>query len=349
MLRPDLSAPDFWWQGTLSPTARLLSPIGSVYGWLTARRMSQAPKGRASVPVLCIGNLVIGGAGKTPTALAFAHSLASLGQKPGVLLRGYGGTEKGPLLVRNSHSVEQVGDEALLYAKVATTVVSADRVAGAEFLDNAGIDIILMDDGFQNPSLHKDLSIVVADAQTGWGNGKCCPAGPLRAPEAKQLKHASAIIALGDGERKGEIEQSANQAGIPLFYGKIIPDQMPENFGGKRFVAYSGIGRPEKFFASLKNADLDVQETIAFPDHHVFTEADAVKILSRCRSLDAIPMTTEKDFVRLLAAPDGSYAAELRMATQVLKIQIEWESPENIVEMLRDLMAGSCSRDEQRA
>ncbi|MEH6725121.1 MAG: tetraacyldisaccharide 4'-kinase, partial [Hyphomicrobiales bacterium] len=319
MVRLDMSAPEFWWKRTPTLPARLLSPIGAAYGWLTTLRMSQAPQGRADVPVLCVGNLVLGGAGKTPTTLALAHDLMKLGHNPGVLLRGYGGSENGPLRVKADqsagHSAGQVGDEALLYAKVAPTVISADRPAGAAVLAEAGVDVILMDDGFQNPSLHKDLSLVVVDTQTGWGNGLCCPAGPLRAPVSSQLIHASAIIALGDGTQLAEIEKAAKRHDIPVYRGEIVADRVSQGFANRRFVAYSGIGRPEKFFGTLATANLDVAETIAFPDHHEFTEQDAEKILSRCRSREAVPITTEKDYVRLLAAPNQTFAAELRQVT----------------------------------
>ncbi len=348
MVRPDLSAPEFWWQPTPTIAARLLSPIGALYGWLTTLRMSQAPNGKAGIPVLCVGNLVLGGAGKTPTTLALAHDLMTLGHNPGVLLRGYGGSEKGPLRVKADHSAGhnagQVGDEALLYAKVVPTVISADRPAGAALLAEAGVDVILMDDGFQNPSLHKDLSLVVADTQTGWGNGLCCPAGPLRAPVSSQLIHASAIIALGDGAQLGEIEKAAERYDIPLYRGRIVADQIPQEFAGRRFVAYSGIGRPEKFFSSLATANLDVMETITFPDHHEFTELDAEKILSRCRSREADPITTEKDYVRLLSAPNHTYGAELRQVTKVLKIRVEWQNPESMIDLLRGLMNGAGER-----
>jgi len=341
MFGVDLTAPEFWWQRKPTLSAWLLSPVGAIYGWVTARRMSIAPRGNADIPVLCVGNLVVGGTGKTPTTLALVKHLVNLGHKPGILLRGYCGTEKGPLLVKSGHNAGQVGDEALLYTNVAPTVVCADRVAGATLLGRAGVDIILMDDGFQNPSLHKDLSLIVVDTQTAWGNGLCCPAGPLRAPVNSQLQKASAIIALGDGARGGDVEDAANRHDLPIYRGEIIPVQMTEDFVGRRFIAYSGIGRPEKFFESLTNANLEAVERFSFPDHHAFTEQDAEKILSRCRSQDAMPITTEKDFVRLLAAPEHTFAAELRQVTKVLKIQIEWENPDSIDEMLRGLMASS--------
>jgi tetraacyldisaccharide 4'-kinase len=337
----DLSAPDFWWQRTATLSAKLLSPLGAAYGWLTTLRMTQSPKGRADVPVLCIGNLVLGGAGKTPTVLALIDELEKLGYKPGVLLRGYGGSEKGPLRVTDSHMAEQVGDEALLYRRVVPTVISADRVAGAGLLATTGIDVILMDDGFQNPSLHRDLSLVVVDTQTGWGNGLCCPAGPLRASVDSQLIHASAIIALGSGPHLIEAENAASKHGIALYRGSIVPQPVSPDLAGRRFVAYSGIGRPEKFFNSLEAANLDIVETLSFADHHLFTEQDAEKILSRCRSHEAVPITTEKDYVRLLSATPHTFAAELRQVSLTLKIHIEWQNPDRMAEVLRGVMTGS--------
>lgn len=341
MFGPDLSAPDFWWLKTPTPTARLLSPIGALYGWLTMRRMGRAPKGTANIPVLCVGNLVMGGAGKTPTSFALLQEFKKLGHNPGILLRGFGGSETGPLQVKPEHSVDQVGDEAMLYANVAPTIISSDRVAGANLLAQTGVDVILMDDGFQNPSLYKDMSLVVVDVNTAWGNGLCCPAGPLRAPVKSQLQHASAIIALGEGTRIDEIKDAAKRVGISIYHGEIVADPVSHSFAKQRFIAYSGIGRPEKFFKSLTDANLDVAESIAFPDHHVFTEKDSEKILSRCRSREAIPITTKKDYVRLLAAADHTFSAELRQATQVLNIRVEWEFPERVIQMLCRMMNDS--------
>nr|WP_306265183.1 tetraacyldisaccharide 4'-kinase [Pararhizobium sp. IMCC3301] len=316
----------------------MLAPLGWIYGSVTAWRMKRRPRGKADRPVLCVGNLVLGGAGKTPTTLALARELGARGYKTGFLLRGFGGEQKKPLLVNAGHSASQVGDEALLYAEAGPTVVAADRVAGAALLSKAGVDVILMDDGFQNPALHKDMSVVVIDSDTAWGNGMCFPAGPLRAPVDRQLRQASAVVVLGDGARLDAISTVAQRNHVELFHGHIISRKLPDGTGGSRLLAYSGIGRPDKFFASLSDTGRLVVKTLPFPDHHLYTEADAEKILSRCYSLNAVPITTEKDHARLRHAPKDSYRAELCRVSLVLKISVDLSQAEGISRMLQDLM-----------
>ena len=336
-----MSAPAFWWHTTPSLKARLLAPLGWIYGSVTAWRMKRRPKGKADRPVLCVGNLVLGGAGKTPTTLALARELGAKGYKTGFLLRGFGGEQKKPLQVNSRHSASQVGDEALLYAESGPTVVAADRVAGAKLLSKAGVDVILMDDGFQNPALHKDMSVVVIDSDTAWGNGLCFPAGPLRAPVDKQLRQASAVVVLGDGARLDAISAAAQRSQVDLFQGHIISEKLPDEAGGSRLLAYSGIGRPEKFFASLSDTGRLLVKTMPFPDHHLYSEADAEKILGRCYALSAVPITTEKDHARLRHAPKDSYCAELGRASLVLKISVDLSEAKGISRMLQDLMQES--------
>lgn len=176
-----MNAPDFWWTEERTWQSTLLSPLSSLYGHFAAKRFQYNPRYKAKKPVLCIGNFTAGGTGKTPFAIALNTLLKDAGHTPGFLLRGYGGTYKGPLLVEQSkYCAEEVGDEALLLARKGPTVICADRAAGAKLLEKQDISVIIMDDGYQNPSLHKDYSIVLLDAKTGIGNGKCIPAGPLR-------------------------------------------------------------------------------------------------------------------------------------------------------------------------
>lgn len=334
-----MSAPAFWWQPVPTLKGRLLAPLGWIYGSVTAWRMKRRPRGKADRPVVCVGNLVLGGAGKTPTTLALARELGAQGCKTGFLLRGFGGEQKKPLQVEAGHSARQVGDEALLYARAGPTVVAADRISGAALLSRAGVDVILMDDGFQNPALHKDLSVVVIDSDTAWGNGLCFPAGPLRAPVDHQLRQAGAVVVLGDGARLDAISTAAQRTHVPVFHGHIITEKLPAVAAGSRLLAYSGIGRPEKFFASLADTGCLVVKSLPFPDHHLYTEADAEKILSRCRSLSAVPVTTEKDHARLQHAPKDSFRGELCRVSRVLKISVELSQAEGISRMLQDLIS----------
>src|SRR4051812_5054707 len=190
-----MKAPRFWWDKP-GAMAALLAPIASLYGAVAARRLSEAGA-RAGTPVICVGNLTVGGAGKTPAAMAIARLLIEAGEQPYFLTRGYGGRLAGPVVVETGHSAVQVGDEPLLLARVAPTIVAANRVAGAKLAREKGASVVVMDDGFQNPSLVKDLSILMIDGGRGIGNGRVLPAGPLRVPLEPQLDRADAILFVG--------------------------------------------------------------------------------------------------------------------------------------------------------
>lgn len=196
------TAPDFWWKPGQTLASWLLSPAGWIYGLVSGRRMLKKPKAKSRLPVICVGNFVVGGTGKTPFAIELSYRLQEEGLRPGFLLRGYGGKAKGPLLVDASmHDADVVGDEALLLARYGPTVIAADRPSGARLAEQQPIDVLLMDDGFQNPALAKDLSLVLVDCSVGFGNGKCLPAGPLRAPAAKQIVKADCLVLVGEGMR----------------------------------------------------------------------------------------------------------------------------------------------------
>jgi tetraacyldisaccharide 4'-kinase len=287
--------PAFWWRPAGLASA-LLSPVAAVYGAVAARRMAQ-PGARSALPVLCIGNLTVGGAGKTPTAMAVAEMLKASGQNPVFLSRGYGGRLSGPVLVdAAAHTAADVGDEPLLLARVAPTVVAADRVAGAEAARRAGADVIVMDDGFQNPSLHKDLSIVVVDGRRGIGNLRVFPAGPLRAPLDAQLACAQAVLVIGPGAD----DVVAAACRIPVFRGRLAPDaHTVAELASRPVLAFAGIGDPEKFFATLTASGIDVRARRAFADHHRFSAQEAADLVEQAGGEGLTLVTTEKDWVRL--------------------------------------------------
>jgi tetraacyldisaccharide 4'-kinase len=310
----------------------MLWPAAAVYGWAAAWKMGRAPRFRPPVPVVCVGNFVVGGAGKTPTALVLARLARGRGLKPGYLTRGYGGAAKGPLLVDPaSHTAADVGDEALLLAAAAPTMVSPDRVAGARRLIEAGVDIIIMDDGFQNPSLAKDLSLVCIDAGAGIGNGMVTPSGPLRAPLALQLRMADALVLIGEGERSEALVRTAARAGRQVLRATLKPARVRE-FRKEPLLAYAGIGRPAKFFESLAAAGATVKRTVPFPDHHRFSEADAAMLIARAEAEGLRLVTTEKDRVRLTGL--GGRLGELREKTTVFAVTLEFENPGAVGEML---------------
>lgn len=310
--------PGFWTSGPDHPLARLLAPAGAAYGALVARRMDRAGV-RAGCPVLCLGNVTLGGAGKTPAALAVAALLAELGRTPAFLSRGYGGREAGPLRVDpDRHAAAEVGDEPLLLARRAPTIVSRDRPAGAALCRRIGADAIVMDDGLQNPSLAKDLSLAVVDAVVGAGNGLPFPAGPLRAPLARHWPHVGGLIVIGAGAPGDAIAGMAESRGLPVHRARLVRES--DDWAGRRCLAFAGIGRPEKFFATLAEAGAVIAARRAFPDHHAYQDGELAALAEDAIRLDATLVTTEKDAVRLSTA----FAAEVR----VLRVRLAFDDPE---------------------
>ncbi len=288
-----------------------LWPISAAYGGIVERRFRTASPYRSKLPVICVGNFTMGGAGKTPVALKLASMLRETGRKPGFLTRGYGGSERGPHLIDcATDGADRVGDEPLLLARTAPTVVSRDRPAGAKLLETLGVDAIIMDDGFQNPSIEKDFSVAVVDGGAGIGCGHVFPLGPLRAPLAFQLGMADAVVILGAQDRTDMarlIEQESPAISLGAIAGIQRPDRSPRygrSSGGRTFLAFCGIGRPAKFFDTLREAGIAVAKSRSFPDHHPYTEADARSLLADAKALDAGLITTEKDHARLRRA-DG--------------------------------------------
>lgn len=295
-----MRTPAFWSRVPPAPMANALRPLGWLYGAITARRMAMA--GRAApVPVVCVGNFTAGGAGKTPVALALVRILRDLGERPVILSRGYGADVREPVRVDpDRHTAADVGDEPLLLARAAPTVVSPDRVAGAVACAEAGASVIVMDDGLQNPRLAKDLTLAVADGRTGIGNGLCLPAGPLRAPMAQQWPFVDALIVLGDGEAGMLLAEDADQHGRPVFQARLLPGAREAALlAGRRVFAFAGIGRPQKFFETLLACGAEVAEAIALPDHHVFRPGEVDRLVARAAAEGLLPVTTEKDMMRI--------------------------------------------------
>lgn len=289
------TAPAFWWQAEPTATARALTPVARIWGALAERRMLSGPGYRAPIPVVCVGNFVVGGAGKTPTAIALARLARGLGLKPGMLASGYGGAARTPVLVDPAvHTADVVGDEALLLAAAAPTVVSRDRAAGARRLIDENVDIIIMDDGFQNPALALDLALVAVDAASGIGNGLIMPSGPLRLPLTPQMRRADALLVVGDGEAGEPLVRAAARAGRPVLRASIRPVRA-KDWRKEPILAYAGIGHPEKFFASLRAAAAPVAKTLSFADHYQYGEVDAAKLLQIADREKLRLVTTEKD------------------------------------------------------
>jgi tetraacyldisaccharide 4'-kinase len=294
--------PPFWWREA-GASARLLAPFAGVYGAIAAERMRRAGM-RAAVPVICIGNLTVGGGGKTPTAIAVARLLLRAGLRPVFLSRGYGGALAGPVRVRANARAVEVGDEPLLLARIAPTIVARDRLAGAALAVRESADVIVMDDGLQNPALVKDVALVALDGRRGVGNRGVIPAGPLRAPLAAQLDCAHAVLLVGEaGESAQEILREAQRRGLPVFTGRLEPATAAAEWAGRRVLAFAGIADPGKFFTTLTDGGVAVAAQYAFPDHHRYSAADATRLRARAERDGLQLVTTEKDAVRLQGDP----------------------------------------------
>jgi tetraacyldisaccharide 4'-kinase len=289
-----------FWHRPKSWKSHLLRPLAALYGAIAAHRLDR--KGfEAGVPVLCVGNYHLGGAGKTPTVLALAGILRELGERPVVLSRGYGGKRRGPVMVDPSgHTAADVGDEPLMLAFHVPVVVARERVDGATFAKSRRASVILMDDGFQNPALAKDAALIVIDSERGIGNGCVFPAGPLRAPLPAQIARTDALVVIGKGHAAKEVAAAVAAPGKPVFAACLQPDPAAvERLRGKRVLAFAGIGDPDRFFRTLRASGIDVAQHKAFADHHVFS-AHEIGLLAESAKREGLTLvTTEKDLVRL--------------------------------------------------
>lgn len=323
-----MRAPEFWHSPEGSLPATLLAPLGLAYGSLARLRGWGRTPWRAPVPVLCVGNLTVGGAGKTPTVLALAERLKQQGLEVACLSRGYGGSKHGPLRVDPAkHRASEVGDEPLLLAGVATTWIARDRRDGAQVAVAEGADVILMDDGLQNPGLRKDLSLVVIDGGYGFGNGRLLPAGPLREPVERGLMRAGAIVLIGEDARG--VAKSL-PAGLPVLRARLEPDEAALHLRGRSVIAFAGIGRPAKFFQTLRELGAEVIEVTAFADHHPYNESEIMRLADTAQRRNATLVTTAKDIVRL--------PASTRALATAVGVRLRFSKPETLDRLLNPLL-----------
>jgi tetraacyldisaccharide 4'-kinase len=300
-----------FWNRPSSLLSRLLMPLGALYGAIAARRLLRTGMS-AGVPVICVGNYTLGGAGKTPTVLALAELLRALGETPVVLSRGYGGRLRGPLRVDpHRHTAADVGDEPLMMAGTEPVIVARRREAGIAPARALGASVILLDDGFQNPAIAKDLSLIVIDGDRGLGNGQVFPAGPLRAPLPPQLARTDALVVVGNGTAADEIAASIRVAGGVVLRAQLIPDETSvEALRGRRVYGFAGIGDPARFFRSLRACGIDVAAERAFPDHHPFSPAEIAELQAAADRDDLTLVTTEKDLARLRSSEQFAAVAQ---------------------------------------
>lgn len=292
-----------FWHRPASWKSHLLRPLGALYGAVAAKRMQRNGLD-AGIPVFCVGNYHVGGAGKTPTVRALATLLRDLGERPVVLSRGYGGRLRGPVKVDPaSHAASDVGDEPLMLAATLPVVIARDRIAGVALAKSQGASVILMDDGFQNPAVVKDAALIVIDSRRGLGNGQVIPAGPLRAPLAPQFTRTDALVVVGEGSAANAVADRLAADGKPVFSAQLVPDATSVAvLRGKPVLAFAGIGDPERFFATLRRAGIEVRQSRAFADHHPFSEADIAGLIEQAKREALTLVTTEKDYARLSPA-----------------------------------------------
>jgi tetraacyldisaccharide 4'-kinase len=325
--------PAFWYRPP-SLISLLLSPLGAVYGAIAGGRLQR--KGLAAgIPVICVGNYHLGGAGKTPTVRALVKVLRDLGETPVVLSRGYGGRLRGPVLADpDRHLASDVGDEPLMLAQSVPVVVSRERIDGLALAKSQGATVIVMDDGFQNPAIDKDLSLVVIDAHRGLGNTKVFPAGPLRAPLPPQIDRTDALIVIGEGSAAGAVAARVTAEHKPVLMAQLKAETAAvSSLRGRRVLAFAGIGDPDRFFRTLRDCGVEVVRRHAFEDHHPFTQGEIESLAAEARREGLTVVTTEKDLARLGL---GAKLPPWAQGIMPFPVTLEFESPPVLRKLVSD-------------
>ncbi|MBV9654448.1 MAG: tetraacyldisaccharide 4'-kinase [Acetobacteraceae bacterium] len=325
-------APGFWTHGRGNILGRLMAPIAFVTAAMTAHRAAR-PGWRAPVPVICCGNVTVGGAGKTTLALDLGRRLVSAGFAPHYLLRGYGGSARGPYRVAGADPVSVAGDEALLLSQVAPAWIGANRIASASAAIGSGANVLVMDDGLQNPSLCKDLTFLVVDGAFGFGNGRVMPAGPLREPVSAAAARSHALVLIGNATPAAK---TALPRDLPVLGSRLVPEPASYALAGKRVLPFAGIGLPEKFFATVAEVGGVSVGARSFPDHHAYRDREIIEILEDARRAEAVAVTTAKDFVRI--------APRLRTEIAVIRVTLEWQDEAALDALLRSVVGGPGSK-----
>jgi tetraacyldisaccharide 4'-kinase len=312
----------------------LLSPLAAIYGAVAAHRLQR--KGfDAGIPVFCVGNYHVGGAGKTPTVLALVALLRDLGEAPVVLSRGYGGRLRGPVMVEPSrHLAADVGDEPLMLARTVPVAVARERLDGLALAKSQGATVIVMDDGFQNPAIAKDASLIVIDAHRGLGNSWVFPAGPLRAPLPPQIERTDALIVVGEGDAAEAVSAKIAAQDKPVLTARLKADDAAlSSLRGQRVLAFAGIGDPERFFRTLRSNGVEVAGQRAFADHHPFTQGEVEALVAEAKREALKLVTTEKDLARLGA---GGQLPPWAQGIVAFPVKLEFDSAINLRRFVSD-------------
>ncbi len=328
-----MQTPDFWYNQKTTLSSVFLRPFSWIYGLIGAIRRDRTKPWRSPIPIICVGNLVAGGQGKTPTAIAIGKTLNGKNKSIHFMSRGYGASHKGPLLVDlRTHTANDVGDEPLLLSETSPTWICKDRKAGIELAYKMGAEIIVMDDGFQNPSIVKDLSIIVIDGEVGFGNGHLIPAGPLREGVTVGLSRADATVIIGDdklGLQEMLVEKPLNFRGdtIKILTARLKPDGIPPIVQNKKVFAFAGIGRPAKFFNTVLDMGYNLVGTESFPDHHVYSKSEILNLNNKAKYRNAKLITTSKDYIRL--------PASLQKDIAVIPVTLDWSDTNALDSLLK--------------
>ena len=322
-----MRTPKFWGQEK-GFWISLLKPISAIYAFMTKRRVKKQGY-KSTLPVICVGNIFVGGVGKTPVCLALGELLHAHDHSFYYLNNGYKAQKQNVVVDRRAHAALDVGDEALLLNEMAPTIVSSNRAKGAKLAEKWGAHAIIMDDGFQNPTLKKDFSFIVIDGKKGFGNGRVLPAGPLREPVLEGLKRANAIILAGEDTWGVRFYLKRNNIDLPVLTGHFQLDETVVSlFQGKKVFAFAGLGNPQKFYQSLTDSGIQVQGTEDFPDHYHYTRFDIEYLRKKAKNLPLL--TTEKDGVKL--------SKDMRQNIFVMPGQFIFDNPESVWELLEGVL-----------
>ncbi len=324
-----LKAPQFW-QNKNSLLGKILNPLGQVYAFFSFHRLKHGHPYQAKMPVLCVGNLSVGGVGKTPVCLALGRYLRQQHKTFYFLNHGYHARQQSVLVDMSIHTALDVGDEALLLAQEAPTIVDSARARGAQLAENLKADFLIMDDGFQNPSLVKTFSFIVVDGTLGFGNERVMPAGPLREPILTGLKRADAIVLVGQDSWGVQAYLQKHHIDLPILRGHFVPEHQSMSYLKTlpKVGAFAGIGHPEKFFRMLKTEGIQLMAEKSFPDHYFYTHFDIENLKKEHPELKWA--TTTKDWVKL--------PPEEREEMVQVSGQFEFDDLTRLTEVLGDIL-----------